>query len=290
MTKSHFSQLLWGSGIFFTFIATLQLNLMTDLSIWRTYFQERHELSEQIKHLISKYNLSGTPTLICESILDMYDSVPNTNTTIIPDLAKMLMAFVNEKKVLLKSSVNSIAIEGKERIERIVEYIEQQFISEIDKYCNKVYFLRLYSFLKWEYEGKVKNPAGIELIHYSIDGAKEFRNSDAYCIYDTGGNTLNMYGISVQKIETIYNIVLDTEKNADTYYLSYLLNNWFQKLITMNALTKTPAFITNEHAAFLYDLLEIFQINTLGYAKSNIEKRDKVRTCIRRINKLIDIH
>lgn len=262
---------------------------MPNRNEWKEYFNLRKKRSPQIKELITKYQLTGDPKQICSIILDYHEVIPSTLDTTPLDLFKLLYACINERtKISIKLSDRNIDIEEQKRIQKLVPLLEETFIREINKPHNKVYFLVLIQFLKWENNNTQIQPA--KIIPQTLKPNRTISNTEEYHVYDENDNKLELVGIDHKRIDNIFKRMTDAEKEGNSYYISYLLDSISKILRKKQIFNPNLKFIGNKEAAFLYDLLPILGIKDLAILSedvSNIEKRDIIRTIIRRVNKFI---
>lgn len=211
------------------------------------------------------------------------------------DLFKIIYACINEKNnISIKFSNTNIHIEGPERIQGLVPILEETFIKEINKPHNKPYFIVLMRYLKGLHNN---NPKAIpqRLIHSSsFPPTGLFPNTRSNIIVYNWWVTikLELVGIAHEHVDKIFNSITNIKHETKEYYISYLLDSLVNILKDKQIFNSNLKFISNKEAAFLYDLLLAFGINNLSIQIgdiTNVEKRDVIRSAIRRVNKSIYI-
>ncbi len=263
---------------------------MTNSNKWKEYFALRKQRSAQVEELVTKHHLKGDVKLICQIILDIHEAFPSSLNTTIPDLFKLIYACINERtKISMKLTSTSIQIEGKKRIQKLIPLLEKAFIQEINKASNAPYFIHLIPHLKWKHDNILSTPARIE--PQTLNPIRETLNTEEFHIYDEENNKLALSGIKHEHANMIFKTMTTFEREGNRYYLSYLLLAWKNTLTHNHVFNPKLKFMGNKEAAFLYDLLPILGINDIQSIdiQNNDEKRDAIRTEIRRINKLIYI-
>ncbi len=258
---------------------------------WKEYFNLRKERYLQIGILVDKYKLKGDKKKISDIILDWYEAIPSMLDTTPLDLFKIIYACINEKNnISIKFSNTNIHIEGPERIQGLVPILEETFIKEINKPHNKPYFIVLMRYLKWVHNNTRSHPT--KIIPQTLSPYRTISNTEEYHVYNESNNKLELVGIAHEHVDKIFNSITNIKHETKEYYISYLLDSLVNILKDKQIFNSNLKFISNKEAAFLYDLLLAFGINNLSIQIgdiTNVEKRDVIRSAIRRVNKSIYI-